>query len=362
MNAQTPQEELRRRQRSLIPLNIVVVLLSLVAAFSILFMPLLTIRIDSAALESMQSQGGGEESTPEDGSPLAMLDGMTISASFDGMGLARLAFSDDPAAQLFGTVGEALSEQSNEFAARALVAMSSEAGVEVSESSVAAVTDSLRALEDAQGDEAVDTAIADLCDTLRSEFNADGAIDSWNDEELRKQIRDMYDTTAQHNDGVFTTEAFICVNVSAGAEGAEGEEDAPVYTNFSELVAGMTGGAEGDSSAAIPQGVLTGVGAAVLLFALVWILLAVFAFFRIFMRNKRFTMWYVKLLGFLPCLIFGIAPLVAGKLVPEAAAYLGMISTLAWISGACYLLLWLISVFWAFPIKRKIRKLQREIG
>ena len=73
-------------------------------------------------------------------------------------------------------------------------------------------------------------------------------------------------------------------------------------------------------------------------------------------------MWYVKLFGFQPCLIFGIVPLVATRFIPNAtvAAAIGAISTLAWVSGACYLLLWFVSIVWAFPIKHRIRKLNRD--
>ena len=47
-------------------------------------------------------------------------------------------------------------------------------------------------------------------------------------------------------------------------------------------------------------------------------------------------------------LLFADAPL-------NIAAIIGAISSLTWISGACYLALWIVSVFWAFPIKRRIR-------
>ena len=47
-------------------------------------------------------------------------------------------------------------------------------------------------------------------------------------------------------------------------------------------------------------------------------------------------------------------------LVPIAAV-LGAVSTLTWISGGCWVLLWLVSIFWAFPIKRKIRALNRQL-
>ena len=36
----------------------------------------------------------------------------------------------------------------------------------------------------------------------------------------------------------------------------------------------------------------------------------------------------------------------------------GAFASFAWISLLCYGLLWLVSVFWAFPIKRKIRMLK----
>lgn len=80
---------------------------------------------------------------------------------------------------------------------------------------------------------------------------------------------------------------------------------------------------------------------------------------------KKQAVYYV--VWFLPCLIFGVAPLVAGAIVPgmeggaEIAGILGMISTMTWISGACYILLWIISIFWAFPIKRKIRAYNKQL-
>ena len=42
-----------------------------------------------------------------------------------------------------------------------------------------------------------------------------------------------------------------------------------------------------------------------------------------------------------------------GRLMP---AIMGGMFSYTFISGICYLLLWLASIFWAFPVKRKIRK------
>lgn len=103
-----------------------------------------------------------------------------------------------------------------------------------------------------------------------------------------------------------------------------------------------------------------------LFFAAMWVILFLFAFFHMFAKNKRFTMWYVKLFGGTPCFLFWVLPaigkLLVGNLMGEtgkvAAAVFGCVSSMTWISGICYLLLWLVSIFWAFPIKRKIRKLR----
>lgn len=101
-------------------------------------------------------------------------------------------------------------------------------------------------------------------------------------------------------------------------------------------------------------------------YAGVWALLGIWSLLRIFMRNKRFSMWYVKLLGASPCIIFGGLLLAAKYALPlfsleEAVlsvvnAVLPALSTLTWISGICYLVLWAISIFWAHPIKNKIRR------
>lgn len=109
-----------------------------------------------------------------------------------------------------------------------------------------------------------------------------------------------------------------------------------------------------------------------LLFVLPWVILFLFSFFHMLAKNKRFMMWYVKLYSWLPCIACGVVPLIAPLVAPKLFALLGIelaaeqssliltvlggISTLTWISGGCYLMLWLVSVFWAFPIKHKIRK------
>ena len=111
-----------------------------------------------------------------------------------------------------------------------------------------------------------------------------------------------------------------------------------------------------------------------LAFIVPWLILFLFAFFHLFAKNKRFTMWYVKLFCWIPPLIWLVltlfpvlAPKISflndiwngeqGKLIQGAFAGIG---TFTWISGICYVLLWLVSICWAFPIKHKIRKERKQ--
>ena len=75
-------------------------------------------------------------------------------------------------------------------------------------------------------------------------------------------------------------------------------------------------------------------------------------------------MWYVKLLGGIPALIW--VALAIAKLGFEKGWFviefsiigviLGSITSSMWICGICYLLLWVLSLVWALPIKHKIKK------
>ncbi|MDE6355762.1 MAG: hypothetical protein K2L67_00790 [Clostridia bacterium] len=107
-------------------------------------------------------------------------------------------------------------------------------------------------------------------------------------------------------------------------------------------------------------------------FACVWAIMFLFAFLRLFAKNKRFTMWYVKLFGAIPVILFWLVPVVAGWAIPAyfpallgefawaLPVLLGAIGTMTWVSGICYVVLWALSIVWAFPVKHKIRKLIKQ--
>ncbi len=356
------EAELRYRQRSLIPLNIFVALLCAVAALSILFMPLMQIDVDSLSYLLTQQQ---EDST-EEGS-LSVADVLTdagLTVSLNGMDFIRLGTEEDPITQLVGKVGDSFSAQAETLAAKTVVIAAAEStGMEIKTETVEKVNNALTGLEEASTDEEVDSAISSILDSIKEDFPVE-QTQAWDDEQIRSTVRDMYDKTVAQNEGEFSAEAFICVNASE-ALNESGSGTGEVYTNFSDMMTGMSGTVVNtdEISSQIPDVVFLIAAGAIGFFALVWAILFLFAFFHMFARNKRFMMWYVKLFGFLPCLIFGVAPLLAGKFIQDAtlAAALGAVSTFAWISGACYILLWLVSILWAFPIKHRIRKLKREL-
>lgn len=178
------------------------------------------------------------------------------------------------------------------------------------------------------------------------------------------------------------------------------------YTSYRAMGEGLARGFIGENFAQTLKGtIMSSVGEneqvfgyygyvfiAIGFFILLWAILFLFSFFHMFARNKRFMMWYVKLFCAWPCIIFWLVPLLVKNVLATAFpqiyaqvidlvvgfvgnalkitvtaeqatglfnAVLSSLQTFAWISGICYLVLWIISVCWAFPIKHKIRRLNK---
>lgn len=293
------------------------------------------------------------------------------------MSLATLAFSDDLTETLKDYVSEIGSETLKksekelitDVAVPMMVEMMEEESGEEAPDNIKnmdadAIYDKAKALETASAGE-VDETISALAEELQNQLGEDYISDE-NLADLESSIRKIYDDTVEATDGTFTIESCICVFASKSLQ--ESGEITQTFTSYADLIDYfMDSSSELDDTIAQVEPILKIVAIALLFFTAVWLILFLFAFLHLFAKNKRFTMWYVKLFGFLPCLIFGVAPLVAGAIVPgmeggaEIAGILGMISTMTWISGACYILLWIISIFWAFPIKRKIRAYNKQL-
>lgn len=378
-------DEIARRQRKLIPLNIVVAIIALVAAVSLLFAPIVS--VDAVGLGDYITEMMGEQTAGGDSSE----EGPTIdtakivstvtsnmgNVSLTTMSLATLAFSDDLTETLKDYVSEIGSETLKksekelitDVAVPMMVEMMEEESGEEAPDNIKnmdadAIYDKAKALETASAGE-VDETISALAEELQNQLGEDYISDE-NLADLESSIRTVYDDTVAATDGTFTIESCICVFASKSLQ--ESGEITQTFTSYADLIDYfMDSSSELDDTIAQVEPILKIVAIALLFFTAVWLILFLFAFLHLFAKNKRFTMWYVKLFGFLPCLIFGVAPLVAGAIVPgmeggaEIAGILGMISTMTWISGACYILLWIISIFWAFPIKRKIRAYNKQL-
>ncbi len=203
-------------------------------------------------------------------------------------------------------------------------------------------------------------------------------------------------------------------NGGAGGNDGAGEADGSdndggevvKYTSYRAMGEGLARGFIGENSAQTLKGtIMSSVGEneqvfgyygyvfiAIGFFILLWAILFLFSFFHMFARNKRFMMWYVKLFCAWPCIIFWLVPLLVKNVLATAFpqiyaqvidlvvgfvgnalkitvtaeqatglfnAVLSSLQTFAWISGICYLVLWIISICWAFPIKHKIRRLNK---
>ena len=379
MEGASLRQEIARRQKKLIPVNIAVMLLCLVAALSLLFLPLLSVDMsDPSVLESMMGTGSSDGSGGEDGSgstdgsgeesgaddPMALvLQNIDLKLSFTGMDLITVGFADDAAGALLAQAGGILADSASAVAAGLVAAVvQSSAEQADTELDVQPLEDALHELEAAENDAEADAAIAALVAEAQSQLGADVLPDD-TAADVQAALREQYDrTVAETQDGKFTAEAFVCVAISSAmSESGDGQ----VCTDFSALVEQLLGGEEGlipPEAESMLKTVFFVVACLSVFFAAVWAILFLFAFFRLFAKNKRFTMWYVKIFGILPCLLFGVVPLVVGAILGgEVAATIGMLSTLAWVSGGCWVVLWLVSIFWAFPIKRKIRRLNKQL-
>lgn len=375
--------EMRKYQRRLIPVNIVVMILCAVAALSLFFRPILTVDIGKAAgaiSESMESPAptAAEVSPAEEGKDdgasalfLTMLGGGSVSVTlFD---FRNVLFGEDPMQQFVGIFADELEGFLAEAAGPVAARMISEAAADKLDKSaedvnVDKVLEKLSDLETATP-ETKDACIDALIDEIAYQLVA--VPNEETKSEIRSVAEELYDQTAERNGGKFSVEACVCLVMSDAME--EEGQTFTSYADIADMVAGTmleTFNAPEDANSFIPLAIRIGVGV-MMFFVAVWVVLFLAAFFRLFFANKRFTMWYVKLFGGVPCLVFWGIPYLVNTLgvdffagyIGEAAAMLtpfAAISSLAWISGICYLLLWFVSVFWAFPIKRKIRKLLRQ--
>ena len=406
-----PQKVLEHNQKRLIPVNIAIMLVSLLAALTLFFAPLVTIDvglIGEKMTDIVKDNDTSENSTVSDTLSTVMksLDGLKLSLSV--MDVTTLAFSDDPVEFVSDYTAGAVEQIADNLIGSAATVLipqlveSSGADVDTENLDVDKIIDKFDDLVNATTPAQQDQAIENLAKEIQAQaVSSDGTPLISDYADIEGPVREIYQQAQEElrkTGEKMSTEALICITISKFMNESNGSQSAvlptpavsssgnqngnsqnakedKVYTNYEDLVNGLLNesGNSDSSSGGIAetlqdvQPYLKYAAYALWVFPGLYVLLFLFALLHTFIGSKRVCMWYVKAFGFIPCLLFGVAPLIAGPIMKslhvssQIIAMLGAIATTTWISGACYLVLWIISIFWAFPIKRKIRHAKQQI-
>lgn len=221
--------------------------------------------------------------------------------------------------------------------------------------------------------EAVETAedLEEIIDMLRGQEGMESLVEQLERVEDLDEIAGIIVSLRSGNAGDMQSPASLRLRVATVGVMSDMQEDI-TQADPNELLGGFINEIP-DSTATIIGTILFAVAAVMIgLTSVLWIILAILAFIKIFCKNKRFTMWYVKAFCWLPCILLVLVPtlavsltgLVGGLLPASAAQAYSLVTSLGLsfggsgiVSGICLALLWIVSIFWLFPIKRKIRKL-----
>lgn len=370
------QSERRKLHRKLILPNIFILLISLVAAASLLFGQLLSVSVHIDAqfgetVAQMMSEQAGEEGGADaeaaakqyaflfkdaDADVTISLNPLDIiAAGFDGgrEGVKKLFTSalgglSDTVARLSEQI---LPAMISVIVAGAAGADLENAGLENIDTSI--FTETITKLNN-QDLEGARTEFSSQLDGFLAQF--DVTLTG----EQETEVMNAYDELVKQAtvDGEFSAaNIFSAMGGSGESEGEGGAAD------MLAILADPAALADQLDEETLQTVNLACTGLSVFLFvqAGLWAILALLAFLHIFLPNKKVGMWYVKLLCWLPCFIFFIAPPAALAVAPNFVELPAVVSSLAFggmtfISGICLLVLWLISIFWCHPIKKRIKR------
>ena len=370
------QSERRKLHRKLILPNIFILLISLVAAASLLFAQLLSVSVHIDAqfgetVAQMMSEQAGEEGGADaeaaakqyaflfkdaDADVTISLNPLDImTAGFDGgrEGVKKLFTS--ALGGLSDTVAR-LSEQI--LPAMISVSVAGAAGADLENADLENIdtsifTETITKLNN-QDLEGARTEFSSQLDGFLAQF--DVTLTG----EQKTEVMNAYDELVKQAtvDGEFSAaNIFSAMGGSGESEGEGGAADMLAILADPAALADQLD----EETLQTVNLACTGVSAFLLVQAGLWAILALFAFLHIFLPNKKVGMWYVKLLCWLPCFIFFIAPPLALAVAPNFVELPAVVSSLAFggmtfISGICLLVLWLISIFWCHPIKKRIKR------
>lgn len=370
------QSERRKLHRKLILPNIFILLISLVAAASLLFGQLLSVSVHIDAqfgetIAQMMSEQAGEEGGADaeaaakqyaflfkdaDADVTISLNPLDImTAGFNGgrEGVKKLFTS--ALGGLSDTVAE-LSEQI--LPAMISVSVAGTAGADLENTDLENIdtsifTDTITKLND-QDFEGARTEFSSQLDGFLAQF--DVTLTGEQETEVMNAYDNLVDAATV--DGEFS--AANIFSTMGGSGESEGEGGAADMLAILADPAALADQLDEETLQTVNLA-CTGISAFLLVQAGLWAILALFAFLHIFLPNKKVGMWYVKLLCWLPCFLFFIAPPLALAVAPNFVELPAVVSSLAFggmtfISGICLLVLWLISIFWCHPIKKRIKR------
>lgn len=374
------QSERRKLHRKLILPNIFILLISLAAAVSLLFGQLLSVSVHidaqfgEAVAQMMSEQAGEENGAGDAAKQYAFLfkdadADVTVSVRPFDLLAAGFDGGREGVRQLFTNALGGLSDTVNELSEQILPAMISvsvagAAGADLENADLENIdtgifTDTVAKLND-QDFEGAEAEFSSQLDGFLAQFGVTLTEDE------RAQVMSTYDELVSQAtvDGEFNA-ANIFAAMGGSGEGSEGEGGA---TDILAILSDPGAFADqlDEETLRTVNLACTGLSAFLLVQAGLWAILALFAFLHIFLPNKKVGMWYVKLLCWLPCFIFFIAPPLALAVAPNFVELPAVLSSLAFggmtfISGICLLALWLISIFWCHPIKKRIKQCTRVL-
>ena len=370
------QSERRKLHRKLILPNIFILLISLVAAASLLFAQLLSVSVHIDAqfgetVAQMMSEQSGEEGGADaeaaakqyaflfkdaDADVTISLNPLDImTAGFDGgrEGVKKLFTS--ALGGLSDTVAR-LSEQI--LPAMISVSVAGAAGADLENADLENIdtsifTETITKLNN-QDLEGARTEFSSQLDGFLAQF--DVTLTGEQETEVMNAYDELVDAATV--DGEFSAaNIFSAMGGSGESEGEGGASDMLAILADPAALADQLD----EETLQTVNLACTGISAFLLVQAGLWAILALFAFLHIFLPNKKVGMWYVKLLCWLPCFLFFIAPPLALAVAPNFVELPAVVSSLAFggmtfISGICLLVLWLISIFWCHPIKKRIKR------
>lgn len=381
MPAEQLREEGKRLHRKLVLPNLVIVLLSLVAALSLLFFPLLrvSVRLDeqtaeiAAELIAEAGEGEGAEEMAEQYAFLLRDADVEIAVTLRPTELFGAGFSEGTEglhALINGAAGD-LTAVADELSAQMLPAVlgltamgaaGAETGgedfSEVNTDGFVPVIEKLNAQDFAGARVDFETALPAFLAQLDVTLT---------DEQLQSAM-ESYDAMVDEMtvDGRFSAANLLSAMTGGSGEGSDGDAEDGVGDFLAMLSDPGAFVDELDAETADTiRTVCMGISVGIIAVAGLWLLLALLALLHVFLPNKKVGMWYVKATGWIPFLLFFAAPAIALAVLPQTGAVTAQVAAIlpalsvggmTFISALCLLALWIVSIFWCHPVKKRIRR------